>query len=168
MNKNNISRTKKIAIYGMLVALAMVLSWVESCFAFAMIMPGMKLGLTNLVVMIALYKLGNKDALIINVVRIFLVSMTFGNMFSLIYSLAGGVLSFIVMIIAKKMKFEMTLVSVLGGIFHNVGQIIVAMIVMNTFHLIYYLLALWISGIVAGVVIGIVSAQIIKRIPDFS
>lgn len=161
--------TRKISIYGLLVALAMVLSWIESRFGFTMMVPGMKLGLTNLVVLLALYKIGYKDAIIINFIRILLVSMTFGNMFSFFYSLAGGLLSGIVMIILKKTdKVNLVTVSVMGGIFHNVGQILVAMVVMNTVHIAYYLAVLWVSGIVAGVIIGILSAQIVRRIPELN
>lgn len=161
--------TRKISIYGLLVALAMVLSWIECRFGFTMMVPGMKLGLTNLVVLLALYKIGYKDAIIINFIRILLVSMTFGNMFSFLYSLAGGLLSGIVMIILKKTdKINLVTVSVVGGIFHNVGQIIVAMVVMNTVHIAYYLAVLWVSGIVAGVIIGILSAQIVRRIPELN
>jgi len=161
--------SKTIAIRGLLIALAMVLSWIEARFAFAMMVPGMKLGLTNIVVLVALYKLSEKDAIFINVVRILLVGITFGNMFSFMYSLAGGVLSCVVMIIAKKyVKLSMITVSVLGGVFHNVGQIIVAMVVMNTVHVVYYLAILWVSGIVAGIVVGVLSGQVVKRIPDLT
>jgi heptaprenyl diphosphate synthase len=166
MTRNNGLSTKQIALRGMLVALAMVLSWFESRVSLGIMIPGMKLGLTNLVVMIALYRLSEKDAIFINIIRILLVSMTFGNMFSMVYSLAGGLLSGTVMIILKRTKkFSMTSVSVAGGIFHNVGQIVVAMILMQTLALFYYLMVLWISGIVSGIIIGILSAEMVKRIP---
>ena len=99
--------------------------------------------------------------------RILLVGLTFGNMFSLAYSMAGGILSGAVMIAMKKMtRASMVTVSLLGGIFHNVGQIIVAMIVLQTHSVLYYLLVLWITGIVSGIVVGLLSAQIVKRLPD--
>ncbi len=159
-------RKKYVAFYGMLVALALVLSWVESqlpvLVAFA---PGMKIGLTNLVVIVALYQFGAKDAFVINLVRIMLVGITFGNLFSMIYSLAGGLLSFLVMYGLKRIRiFGMTAVSLAGGLAHNIGQMIVAMIVLETKVVLYYLPFLWIGGSLAGVVVGLLGAQIVKRI----
>lgn len=160
-------KTEKVALRGMLVAAAMVLSWLEAQIPAFFAVPGMKLGLTNLVVLIALYKLGEKDALFINFLRILLVGLTFGNLFSLVYSLAGGMLSGIGMILLKKTgKFGVAGVSLAGGVLHNVGQILVAMIVLETSAVIYYLPVLWISGIAAGLVIGLISAQVIKRLPE--
>ena len=166
MSNKESSSTKKIAVRALLVALAMVLSYIESQIQFLTMVPGMKLGLTNLVVMVALYKINEKEAIIINIVRIFLVGFTFGNLFSIMYSLAGGILSGVVMILLKKTKkVSMTTVSVAGGVFHNVGQIIVAMIVMETNAILYYLLVLWITGIFAGIIIGVLSAEVVKRLP---
>lgn len=166
MSNKESSSTKKIAVRALLVALAMVLSYIESQIQFLTMVPGMKLGLTNLVVMVALYKINEKEAIIINIVRIFLVGFTFGNLFSIMYSLAGGILSGVVMILLKKTKkVSMTTVSVAGGVFHNVGQIIVAMIVMETNAILYYLLVLWITGVFAGIIIGVLSAEVVKRLP---
>ena len=163
----NMNNAKKVAVRALLIALAMVLAYIESMFQISAMVPGMKLGLTNIVVMVALYKIDEKEAIIINIVRILLVGFTFGNMFSLAYSMAGGILSGAVMIAMKKMtKASIVTVSLLGGIFHNVGQIIVAMIVLQTHSLLYYLLVLWITGIVSGIVVGLLSAQIVKRLPD--
>jgi heptaprenyl diphosphate synthase len=127
----------------------------------------MKLGLTNLVVMMALYKMSAKDAIALNFVRIVLVSLTFGNAFSLIYSLAGGMLSCLVMILLKKSgRFGMLGVSVAGGVFHNIGQILVAMVLLETWQIASYVVVLWVSGVAAGVVIGILSGEIVRRLPD--
>ena len=159
------NKSRKLAARGMLIALAFVLAWIESQFVFVSIAPGMKLGLTNLVVLIALYKINEKEAVVINVLRILLVGMTFGNMFSFIYSLAGGLLSATVMIVMKKVnRFSKVTVSVAGGIMHNVGQIVVAMIVMKTTAVLYYVFVLWISGIVAGALVGMLSAGILKHL----
>lgn len=159
------SLSKKIALRGLLVATAFLLSYIEMQIPYFFSIPGIKLGLTNLVVLIALYKLSVMDAFCINLVRIFLVGITFGNMAMLPYSLAGGILSFIVMLLLKKLtKSSLKFVSVMGGIFHNVGQIIVAMIVLENSKLTFYLPFLWISGIVAGITIGIICEFIIKRI----
>ncbi len=158
---------KRVARYGLLIALAMVLSYAETLIPAFFAVPGMKLGLTNLVVMIALYRMGSRDAIILNLLRIVLVSMTFGNAFSLLYSLAGGVLSGAVMILLKRTgRFGMMSVSVAGGIAHNVGQILMAMVVLETRQVGYYLLVLWWSGLAAGLVIGLVSYEITKRLPD--
>ena len=161
-------RRNRIAEYGLLAALAMVLSYVEAQIPVFFAVPGMKLGLTNLVVLTALYRQGPAGAFGINIVRIVLTALTFGNMFSMIYSLAGGMLSFLMMFLAKKTdKFSMTGVSVTGGVFHNVGQILVAMFVLETASLIYYLPFLLVSGVAAGVVIGIISAAVVSRLPAY-
>ena len=123
----------RVARIGMFVALAFVLSYIEAMIPFHVGIQGVKLGLANVVVMVALYCLGEKEAFGISMVRILLTGLTFGSVASMIYSLGGGLLSFGVMVLAKKTKkLSITQVSVLGGIFHNVGQIIVAMIVLET------------------------------------
>lgn len=158
-------RTRKIALYGLLVALALILSYVESLVPAFFAVPGMKLGLTNVVVLVALYCLGDGSALAINVVRILLVSFLFGNGVSFMYSLAGGVLSGLVMILLKKTgKFRMITVSVAGGIAHNIGQILVAMVILETTALAYYLLILWFTGLATGVIIGVISYEVTRRV----
>lgn len=165
-NNTTSNKTKTIAIRAMLIAVAFVLSWLEAQIPAFFAVPGMKLGLTNLVVLVALYMLGDKDAIGINLLRILLVGLTFGNAFSLLYSAAGGILSGITMILLKRMNFfSVTVVSIAGGVMHNVGQIIVAMIVLQTLSLAYYLIVLWASGIFAGALIGILSSMVIKRLP---
>lgn len=160
-------RTSWIASRGLLIALALVLSWVESQIPVFFAVPGMKLGLTNLVVLIALYRLRPADALLLNALRILLVGLSFGNLFSMVYSLAGGVLSFLVMLLLKKAgRFHMITVSIAGGVFHNVGQVIVAMLVLSSGYVAYYLPVLWVSGIAAGAVIGLISGQIVNRLPS--
>lgn len=157
---------KKIATYGLLIALAFIFSYIEFLIPINFGVPGIKLGLANLVVIVTLYISGIPAAFAISILRIILNAFTFGNVAAMIYSLAGGLLSLGVMIIAKKTGKLSTLgVSVLGGVFHNVGQIIVAIIVLETSRLVYYLPVLIISGMVAGIVIGIIAAQIIKRLP---
>ena len=160
------NRNKRIAYFGLLIALAFIFSYIESLIPINFGVPGIKLGLANLVVMVTLYVFGIGEAAVISLIRILLAGITFGNMAAMIYSLAGGVLSLAVMIIARKTdKFSPTGVSVLGGVFHNVGQIIVAIIVLETTRLVYYLPVLMVSGIVAGIIIGLLTAEIIKRLP---
>ncbi len=158
-------KTKKIATYGVMAALAMILSYVEMQLPAFVAIPGVKLGLTNIVVLVALYKIGYKSALFINIVRIIAVSLLFGTFMSFAFSFTGGMLSTLVMILLKRTScFSVTGVSVAGGISHNVGQIIVAMILLNTKAIIWYLPVLWISGIISGAVIGIVGALVCSRI----
>lgn len=156
----------RITLLSILVACALVFSWLEAQIPAFFMVPGMKLGLTNIVVVVSLYMLGEKEALIINIVRILIVSMTFGNAFSLMYSIAGALLSFVVMIMCYRFtSFNTMAISIAGGIAHNIGQILVAMFVFDTTKILYYLPFLWFSGIVAGAIIGIVSGLTIQRLP---
>ena len=157
--------TKKIAYLGLLIARAFVFSYIEFLIPINIGVPGAKLGLANLVIIVALYTLNEKDAFVLSMIRIVLVGFTFANLASMLYSLAGGILSFVAMIIAKKTKkLSITGVSVLGGVFHNIGQIIMAICVVKTASLIYYLPVLLVSGIVAGVAIGILGGMVTTRI----
>ena len=117
----------KIAYWGVFLALALVCSYVETLIPISFGIPGVKLGLTNIVVILMMYSVGEKDALLVSVLRIILAGFLFGNAFSIIYSLAGGMLSYIVMLLLKKTnKFKILSVSVSGGISHNIGQLIIA------------------------------------------
>lgn len=156
---------KKTAFLGMLVALAFVLSYIETLIPVNLGIPGAKLGLANLVVMVALYTLGTKEAFALSMVRILLTGLTFSSMAAMLYSFAGGLLSFAVMYLAKRSKlFSAAGVSVLGGISHNAGQIFVAMWVLDTATLIYYLPVLAITGIASGTVIGLLAVMVIRRV----
>ena len=157
--------TKKIAYLGLLIALAFVFSYIEFLIPINIGVPGAKLGLANLVIIVALYTIKERDAFILSMIRIVLVGFTFANLASMLYSLAGGILSFVVMVIAKKTKkLSVTGVSVLGGVFHNIGQIIMAIWVVKTTSLIYYLPVLLVSGIAAGVAIGVLGSMVTRRI----
>lgn len=163
LNKKNIG--KITALYGILVALAIILSYLESLIPVFFAVPGMKLGLTNLVVLMALYLLNWQSAVSINIIRVILVGILFGNLYSFAYSLAGAVLSGAAMILLKKSgKFRMITVSIVGGILHNIGQILVAVFVFQTLYIAWYVLILWFAGIVAGAVVGILGAIICKRL----
>ena len=153
-------------MYGLLVALALVLSYVESQVPAFFIMPGMKLGLTNVVVLVALVRMGQRDALVINILRILIVGFTFSNTFSMLYSLAGGMLSWLAMsLMHRSGLFGIVGISVSGGVCHNIGQIIAAAMLVTVGSLLYYLPFLLLSGTVAGVMIGIISAAVVKRLP---
>ncbi|MCR4675089.1 MAG: Gx transporter family protein [Lachnospiraceae bacterium] len=162
-------KSKKIALFGLLIALAFVLSYIESLIPVFIAIPGVKLGLTNLVVLIALINFGKKEALFINVIRIILVGLSFGNAYSLLYSLAGGILSFAAMsLLLRKKTFSTLGISVAGGVCHNIGQIVVASFVLETGALVYYLPVLMISGTIAGVLVGILCGEIVKRLPPLN
>ena len=156
---------KKTAYMGMLTALAFVFSYIEFLLPINLGVPGVKLGLANLVVIVALYMMNVRWACILSAVRILLVGLTFGNPASMIYSLAGGMLSLAIMIIARKGKlFSVTGVSILGGVFHNIGQIVVAVLVVETTGLLYYLPVLVLSGTISGLLIGILSSILIRHL----
>ncbi len=159
--------TRRITLYGVLVALALILSFVECQIPAFFAVPGMKIGLTNIVVLFALYAEGEKSAVIINIVRILLLALLFGNAMSMAFSLAGAVLCALVMILLKRTgKFGITGVSCAGALSHNVGQILVAMIVMNTRAIALYLPILWATGIVSGIIVGIAGGVVVSRVPS--
>lgn len=158
-------KTRKITVMALTVALAMILSFVESQIPAFVAIPGVKMGLANIAVVFALYKLGWKEAILVSLIRVFLVSLLFGTGASLFYSVAGAVLSLIGMIGLRATKlFSSVAVSVAGGVLHNVGQIGMACLLLETDVLRYYLPFLALSGILAGVVIGVVAAIMVKRI----
>ena len=150
---------------GLLTALALILSYVESLIPAFVAVPGVKMGLANIVVVFALYTLGPGEAAIVSIIRVLLSSLLFGSILSLSYSAAGAIISLLSMIIMMKTKiFGVTSVSVTGGVFHNLGQILVACLVLETDVLLYYLPVLILSGTITGAVIGIASSIVIKRL----
>ena len=150
------------------VALAMVLSYVEALIPFNFGIPGVKLGLANLVVLTALYVLDAKTAFAISVIRILLISVTFGSIAALFYSLAGGILSYFVMLLLTKIKgFSCIGVSVAGGVTHNIGQLLIAMLVIESLSLSYYLPVLMIAGVITGLLIGLVAKPVIAALSDY-
>lgn len=157
--------SKKVAMTGMFVALAMIFSYVEVLIPINLGIPGMKLGLANLVVVVTLYVLGVKTAFAVSIIRIILVSMTFGSLSAMLYSMAGGLLSFAGMVLFKKIRaLSVVGVSVIGGVLHNAGQVIVAMAVVENVMLVSYFPPLMIAGTITGALIGIVSSNVIPRV----
>ncbi|MCI8779580.1 MAG: Gx transporter family protein [Lachnospiraceae bacterium] len=157
--------TKKTAQVGMLVAAAFVLGYVESLLPISFGIPGIKLGLSNIVVLLCLYEGTAKEAFGIALVRIVLTGLTFGNFSTMAYSLAGGIFSFLVMFLLKKSNvFSVYGVSIAGGVSHNIGQIAVAVLVLQTGLLMYYLPFLLVAGCVAGACIGFVGGILVKRL----
>ncbi len=158
---------RKTALYGLLVALAFIFSYVESLLP-AVGIPGVKMGLANLVVVVTLYALCPRDALAIACLRIVLAGFTFGSPASMLYSLAGGLVSFGAMVLLKRSgRFSMLGVSVAGGVCHNMAQLAVAAAVLRTAPLVWYLPVLLVSGVLTGLLIGLVSQAIcpaVKRV----
>ncbi|MBP3488015.1 MAG: Gx transporter family protein [Roseburia sp.] len=155
----------KVAYLGVFLALALICSYVESLIPFYFGIPGVKLGLTNIVVVLMLYCVGTKEALAISVLRIVLAGFLFGNMFSILYSLAGGLLSFLIMVLLKRTgKLGVLPISVSGGVFHNVGQLVVAAAVVENYNIFYYMPVLLVAGIITGFLIGVAAQEMILRI----
>lgn len=158
-------KTKKVAFLGLAIALAMVLSFVESQIPALVAIPGIKVGLPNLVMVFLLYKVGWKETVIVSIIRIVLVSLLFGNVQTMTFSIAGAVLSLLGMILLKKTNwFSAITVSIVGGILHNVGQIIAACLWTETAEVVFYLPVLLVSGTIAGAVIGIIAGMLVKRL----
>lgn len=156
-----------VAYFGVFTALALILSYVETLIPLSFGIPGVKLGLANLVIVIALYRLRLSEVFLLSVVRILLSGFLFGNYFSIIYSLAGGLLSLTVMAMMKKREdYSVKGVSISGGVFHNVGQLLIAAFVVETFSITYYIPVLLIAGMLTGLLIGIVADETLRRLAD--
>ncbi|MGN0398641.1 MAG: Gx transporter family protein [Blautia sp.] len=162
---------RKTAYLGLFSAAAILFGYVESLFPVFLGIPGIKLGLANLVTVFLLYQFSWKEAALVSLVRIFVTGFLFGNLFSILFSLAGAALSLAIMVLLKKKGgFSPGGVSVAGGVAHNVGQILVAAFVVENVNLFYYLPVLLIAGVVAGFLMGILAGELLKRVrrKDFS
>lgn len=159
----------KVAYFGVFTALALIFSYVESLIPFQFGIPGVKLGLANLIIVIALYKMRLFEVFLLSIVRILLSGFIFGNYFSILYSLAGGLLSLAVMALLKKLGgFSVIGISVAGGVFHNVGQLLTAMVVVETFSVMYYVPVLLVAGVITGFLIGIAAGEMLKRLVNIN
>ncbi len=157
----------RVAYFGVFTALALIFSYVESLIPINFGIPGVKLGLANLVIVIALYKMKLSEVCLLDIVRVLLSGFLFGNYFSILYSMAGCLLSLAVMALLKRTgSFSVMGVSMAGGVAHNVGQLIVAAIVVETFSVIYYIPVLLIAGLVTGFLIGFISSEMLKRLKN--
>lgn len=160
-------KTKRLVLLAMLTAVAMILSYVESLLPSVGI-PGVKMGLANIAVIFALFRFGWKEAAALSLVRVVLVSLLFGSVGAMLYSLAGAVLSLAVMALLRRIdRFSTVGISVAGGVAHNAGQILMAMLILQTKQLLGYLPVLDVSGIAGGVLTGLAAALLIRRIPEF-
>lgn len=161
------STSRKLAYLGLCTAVALILAYVEVLLPplFTAI-PGIKLGLPNIAIIFVLYRYGVRYAAAVSFVRIAVVALLFGNPMTFVYSLAGALLSLLVMYLLRRMDFlSMIGVSVAGGVFHNVGQILMAMLLLGTAELGYYLIVLAITGTVSGIFVGLCGALAVRRIP---
>ena len=160
--------TKKISLLAMLLSLSLVLSYFEARVPIITWVPGGKLGLANIVVMVALYEIGTKEAWCLSVLRVILTGFLFANFVAVLFSLAGAFLSFAAMMLLKRYtRLSMLYVSITGGILHNLGQMIVAGIMLRNQNIWYYFPALFLTGVLAGAVIGILATTICKKIRKF-
>lgn len=155
----------RVAYFGVFTALALMFSYIETMIPIQFGIPGIKLGFANIMIVIMLYKSSAKEALLLSIVRIMLSGFLFGNLSSILYSIAGGVLSLGIMTLLKKQGgFSVIGVSVAGGVSHNVGQLIVAILVVETYQVGYYFPVLLVAGVLTGLGIGVVSQEVLKRI----
>lgn len=160
------SRTRRIAVSSMFAALALIFSYIEAILPLSAGIPGVKLGIANLVVILALYNMNFRYAMGINVIRILVAGLLFNGLFGALYSLAGGVVSLTVMWLLKRTDlFSMAGVSMAGGVAHNMGQLLVASALVSNLKMFVYLPVLMFSGIAAGILIGITASVINQRVP---
>ncbi len=160
---------------GFYVAVALILSYVESLVPLSLGIPGMKLGLPNLVVVLLLYERNGvkvteeqnvscqviRDCVLVNGCRVIVSGFLFGNLYGILYALAGAGVSFLAMLLGKRTNlFSVIGVSVLGGVFHNIGQIIVAMLVVETYAVGYYIPALLVAGTITGGMLGFLAMEL--------
>lgn len=158
-------KTYRAATVGILVALAFVLAFLESLVPVFVTFPGVKLGIANIVTVFALCRLRTRDALFITLARVILAGFAFSGLFASLFALCGGLLSIFAMFLAKKSRwFGVTGISICGGVFHNVGQLVVALFVTETATLAYYLPILSLSGVISGALVGLLTAVAIKRV----
>ncbi len=164
------NKTKKVALLGILTSVALILSYIEAILPPVWsAVPGIKMGLPNIVIIFLLYRFGVKEAAIVSFIRIFIVALLFGNVMTLAYSCAGAFLSIVLMAIFKKTDaFSVVGTSIIGGVAHNLGQIIVAIFLFDTVQIGYYMAVLAVTGTIAGVFIGLAGAYLLKRLEKYS
>ena len=162
----NTSRARKIAYLGLAAALAILVGYVEALIPFNFGIPGMKLGLSNIVLLIMLYHFGFKEAIGISAIRVVVVGFLFGNPFSIAYGMAGAIVSMIVMgLLMKTNRFSPFGLSAAGGVSHNFGQVAVAYLVLPGLPVFWYLPLLMLSGLVTGIINGLIVYEVDKRLP---
>ena len=160
--------TKRITEFGLLLAVSLVLAYFENLLPVMIAVPGVKLGLANIVTMLILYRSGLKNAIFLMTLRVVMAGFLFSGIVGILYSFAGGLLSILVMSLAKRFSFFSTFgVSILGAVFHNAGQIIIAVFVIENIHILYYFPVLCLSGIVSGFLTGYLSFLLFQKYNKF-
>ncbi|MHC1723072.1 MAG: Gx transporter family protein [Aminipila sp.] len=163
--QTNRDKTKRLVVSAVLASLGLIFSYIEVIIPFSVGIPGVKLGIANLVVIIALYLLGTSYAFFINIIRILVAGLLFNGAFGALYSLAGALISLLVMIILKKTKlFSIVGVSMAGGVAHNVGQLLLAAVIISNIKIFLYFPVLLFSGMITGIIIGILSHLILRKV----
>lgn len=162
------SHAKNVAFLGLCTSLALILAYVEVLLPpLFPAVPGIKMGLPNIIIIFLLYRRGVKAAVMVSIARILLVTLLFSNAMAMAYSLAGAALSLAVMILLRRMQLLSAVgVSVAGAVMHNAGQILMAMLMLETAELGYYLVVLTVTGTIAGVIIGLCGSWLIKKLPQ--
>ncbi len=155
--------TKRISLLALFTALAMILSYIESMIPVIIGVPGIKIGLPNLIVVMVLYQMRYKAGFVVDVVRILATGFLFGNMFSICFSLAGGMLSYLIMCICYRFRFHIVTCSIAGGITHNLGQFLAAFLLVQNKMLWYYYPILMMAGFIAGLCNGLLAMVICRR-----
>lgn len=162
------TNVKKLSYLALLCSISIILSYIESLIPFQFGIPGAKIGLANTITIITLLCFGFQEAFTIMIVRIFIVGITFTSLYMMLYSLSGGILSLVMMFIFYRTQlFSNYIISIIGGIFHNVGQLLIAMIFFNTITFTYYLPYLILLGLISGTVIGLISQIIYLKIGSY-
>jgi heptaprenyl diphosphate synthase len=160
--------TKRLTVLSLLIAVAMILSYIEAQIPLSVAVPGVKIGLSNIATVFALYTIGAPAAVAVSVVRVILSSLLFGNFAMMIYSLSGAALALVFMILTKRSRvFSVIGVSVTGGVMHNAGQVIAAAVMMENAGIAAYVIPLIISGTLAGVAVGVISALLVGRLEGY-
>ena len=156
----------KTAYLGLCLALALICSYVEALIPVPIGIPGVKPGLANIVMVCILYRSGERDAAFISFARVLLAGFFFGSLYSILYSLAGASLSLLVMALIKRTNaLHLISVSAAGGVAHNIGQFLVAALVVENYRILYYLPVLFVVGMVTGILIGVIAANVLRRLP---
>ena len=164
MNK----KTYKICILALLLTLSIMLSYIEFLLPINLGIPGIKLGLSNLLTLLILYTIGEKEAILVTLLRVLIMGILFTGINMMLYSLSGAAISLVVMIFLYHTRlFKMQTISVFSAIFHNIGQILLALYIFKSIGVIYYLPVLVISGSIAGIVIGMLSQVVYIRVHHY-
>ncbi len=167
MNSSVSSTAYKVSLSAILAALALIFSYIEALIPFNAGVPGIKLGIANLVILISLYTLGLGYTFSINLIRILVSGLLFNGFFGAVYSLAGGILSMFVMFLLKKTNLFSTVgISMAGGAAHNLGQLLIAALIVSNMKLFFYFPVLLFSGMISGIFIGVAAHLLLKKLPS--